>query len=139
MANLVWICKKIWSNHPISRDIQLQNFHGRNPSNFWVKLVIWKINYIINSFWLYLTFSNRLSIFLSVLLVDTPNKVPTSTPSNHSSVGWKRKMENSWYRNFETTFRFPYSKKELHLLIIVVICFLYRAWSWILKKTNILK
>ena len=28
--------KKIGSNCPISRDIQLQNFQGRNPSNFWV-------------------------------------------------------------------------------------------------------
>ena len=30
------IQNKIWSNHPISRDIQLQNFQGINPSNFWV-------------------------------------------------------------------------------------------------------
>ena len=26
--------KKIWSNHPIYRNIQLQNFQCRNPSNF---------------------------------------------------------------------------------------------------------
>ena len=36
MTNLVSICKKNESNCPISRDIQLQNFQGRNPSNFWV-------------------------------------------------------------------------------------------------------
>ena len=36
MANLVSICKKIGSNCPISRDIQLQNFQGRNTSNFLV-------------------------------------------------------------------------------------------------------
>ena len=28
--------KKVWWDCPISRDIELQNFHGRNPSNFWV-------------------------------------------------------------------------------------------------------
>ena len=28
--------KKIWSNHPISRNILLQNSLGRNPPNFWV-------------------------------------------------------------------------------------------------------
>ena len=37
--------------------IQLQNFKGRNPPNFWV--AIWKIGDFINSFWLYLTFTKH--------------------------------------------------------------------------------
>ena len=37
MANLVQIpMQKIWSNCPISRDIQLQNFQGRNSYNIFV-------------------------------------------------------------------------------------------------------
>ena len=34
MTNLVKYEKKIWSNPPKARDIQIQNFQGRNPSNF---------------------------------------------------------------------------------------------------------
>ena len=38
----------------ISRDVQLQNFQGRTPSNFWVANL--EIDDFIYSFWLYLTF-----------------------------------------------------------------------------------
>ena len=31
MANLAQMCKKIWTNCPLSRDIQLENIQGRNP------------------------------------------------------------------------------------------------------------
>ena len=46
--NGVEYAKTIWSNCPISRDIQLQTFRAEILQIF--ELLIWKINDFINSF-----------------------------------------------------------------------------------------
>ena len=49
--------KKIWSNHPIPRDIQLQKFQAEILQIF--ELLIRRINAFIKSFSLYLTFKDE--------------------------------------------------------------------------------
>ena len=113
--------QKIESNWPISRDIQLQNFQGRNPSNF--SLVIWKIDDIINSFWLYLAFSS--AHFTKTL------KWGTFSQSHSMHLWLNAQIENS---NLERTLtkvciRRPVPSTDQALPS----CFYFRI-SWILMK-----
>ena len=56
----------------ISRDVQLQNFQGRTPSNFWVANL--EIDDFIYSFWFYLTFIKYLFWFHLNYRTDSKNR-----------------------------------------------------------------
>ena len=55
MANLAQMCKKMWTNRPLSRIYNFKTFRAEILTLF--LLVTWKIDDFMNSFQLYLTFN----------------------------------------------------------------------------------